>query len=101
MTEVCITGFTEHFRANHAVSAVCVFDNQCWINRFKVAWPSASRIKFRVGCKQGSAATDTVVNACGFVIPELTREGALSALLAGYVVCFGRQLLSPFLLSFV
>ena len=101
MTKVCVTGFTQHFRANHAVSAVCVLDNESRVNRFKVAWPTATRIKLRIRCKKGRAATHAVVNAGGAVIPELTCKGTFSAFLAGNVVCFGRQNLSPLLLSFV
>jgi hypothetical protein len=90
MTEVSVAGFTQHFCANHAVSAVCVFDNKGWVNRFKVAWPTATRIKLRIRRKKGRSATHTVVNASGSVIPELARKGTLSAFLAGNVVCFGR-----------
>lgn len=101
MTEVCVTGFTQHFGANHAVTTVCVFDNKGRVNRFKVAWPAATRIKLRVRCEEGRTATHAVVNASGAMIPELARKGTLSAFLAGNVVCFGRQKLSPLLLSFV
>lgn len=90
MAEVRVTGLAEHFRANHAVSAVCVLNNARRINGFKVTWPSTACIKLSVRRKEGRAATDTMVNAGGPMIPELAREGALSAFLAGNVVCFGR-----------
>lgn len=91
MPEVRVTGLTKHFRANHAVSAVSVFDNSSGINGFKVTWPSTTGVKLCVRRKESRAATDTVIDTGGPVIPELAREGAFSAFLAGNVVCFGRQ----------
>lgn len=101
MAQVRITGPTAYLSANHAQRTVCVFDNEPWVDGFKVAWPPTTGVKLCVGRKKGCFAANAAVNTSGPVIPELTRKGTLGAILAGNIVCFGRKCLAPFLLSFV
>ena len=89
MPEVCVTDVAKHLSSYHAVAEVCFFTYALRCNRLKITGPATAGVKLRVRGKQWRATTNTTIDAAGAVIPELTRERALGAFLAGNIKTFG------------
>ena len=88
MPQVTVADVTHHFGANHAVRMVGFFAHIVAINRHKIAWPAAARIKFCVRGEQGRATADAAIDAMLVVIPKTPRKRPFSAFLTWVLMIF-------------
>ena len=95
MAKVAVAHVADHFSTCHAMALIDNFPDVVRIDRFKITWPAAARVKFRIGRKELGSTANTSVYTGGPVIPEATREGAFSPFLAGDVEFLTAKLCFP------
>ena len=89
MPKVRATDIAQYLRTNHSMTVIRLFADMIGIDGRKVAWPATPGIKLGVGRKKWRRTAHTAIDAASSVIPELTCECALGALLSRHVVRFG------------
>src|SRR6218665_793427 len=96
MPEMAATTAAGDFGAYHAVAAVFMLDYGFFLQRLVKTGPARTGIIFGIGTEQGFATNTTKIRAIAMLVPVLTAERALRALLAADAVFLGIEIGTPF-----
>ena len=96
VAEMPFTPAAEDLHSPHGVAVVGSGLQGGRIVGLPIARPTGSRFEFRIGAKQGLAATRTAVHAGSLRLPVFPRERPLGTLAPQNVVLLARQAFLPF-----
>src|SRR5215472_12289651 len=90
-----IAAAASHSRAHHAEGAVANLFHVLRRDRLPEAWPAGAGIELGAGVKKRRAAADAAIQTLVMLVPVLTGESHLRAVMAGNFESAGRELLLP------
>ena len=99
MAEVGVAAGAADFRTRHAKAVVGEGDDIFRRHRLPETRPAGAGFEFGAGIEQVVAAADALKDAFTMFMQEPAAKSRLGAMPAGDLVLFGRELLSPFLIT--